>query len=409
MYYLCLPTLLRYYFSAFLYMTSYINDSDKNNDIWNNTNNSDDNYNNNSDHTSRTTPMRSPTSSDATSMQMKIRSMQARLAQTRMDNAIVHEHGPGHTSASLPPRARRIGSGAPAPASAAAASSALERELKEKEREKERKQKMQALRTATLQRVHARQHEAEEQDRRRAEKEAAEAEQQRKARKEELARLKERRERQLKAAKSDNGGDTDPQVSAARLKLAKAHYRKQLLINLGLSPWMQLVNAHRLNVDKAENFYADGLMQRYYGIWKNVLINSRLERRKISDRMNMLAVSYYRRQLMRFVWKKWKLYRKLLKAKALAIGGQFSRHALRRRGFLSWKIAYDRRVRSLAMKMQTIAIPHCRVVLRRYYISRWKDFVRQAKFERDVQLRTDLTWSKVQGWLVTNSSSDYKK
>lgn len=215
---------------------------------------------------------------------------------------------------------------------------------------------------------------------------------------EELSRLKERREHQLKLASRD----PEPKVSAARLELAIKHYRRHLLVNVGLSPWLLLSRRGRLNIEKADNFYADRLMQCYYGAWKSVLLSAKLDRRKRSQRMNTLAIAYYSRQLLRFVWKKWKLYRKLLKAKALTVGGEFSRFALRRRSFLSWKIAYDRRVRQLAAKMQTVAIPHSVGVLRRYYVARWRSFVRQAKFDRDVQLRTDLTWSKVQGWLVSD-------
>jgi hypothetical protein len=209
--------------------------------------------------------------------------------------------------------------------------------------------------------------------------------------------LKERREQQIKLASQR----PEQRESVARLKQATQHYRRRLLVGLGLAPWVQLVSDRRLGAEKAENFYSDRLMQMCYSVWKNVLINGKIERRKISQRMNMLAVSYYRRQLLRFVWKKWKLYRKLLKAKALTVGGEFSRYALRRRGFLSWKIAYERRVRQTAAKMHTVAIPHSRAVLRRYYMGRWKTFVRQARFDRDVQLRTDLTWSKVQGWLAS--------
>ena len=108
---------------------------------------------------------------------------------------------------------------------------------------------------------------------------------------------------------------------------------------------------------------------------------------------------------MRFVWTQWKLHRKMLKAKVITVSGQMSRHAIRRRAFVAWRISQERRERQRALQILKVALPHSVGVLYRYYLQRWINFVDAMKLDREIQLRSDLTWSKVQGWMVDTKGS----
>lgn len=75
------------------------------------------------------------------------------------------------------------------------------------------------------------------------------------------------------------------------------------------------------------------------------------------------------------------------------------RFAIRKRAFNNWKIAMERRMRIQATKLHTVVLPFRKRVLNQYYFNQWKWYVLHLKQERELQLRTDLTWNKVQGWL----------
>jgi len=319
-------------------------------------------------------PPRRSLDDEAREMQSKIKGVVARLAQSRLDDGTRGRGSRLHDTSSTNQQAQNA-----------------EHEAAEK-----RRQKMRELRAATIQRVNARNEELQEARRREEEQQAKAVARMRRDRKEEQIKLKAQRDKKVRAVARE------APIPAHLLRRAVAHRRRQLLISRGLSPWLQLLNAARVAKEKAELFRADTLVQRYLGAWKAMFAASQLQRHKVRQRMNMLASTYYNRQLLRFVWKRWKLYRKLLKAKARTVSGEFSRFALRRRGFLTWKVAYDRQIRRRATILRTIALPHARLVIGRYYMSRWRTFVVESKFDRDVQLRTDLTWNKVQGWLAND-------
>jgi hypothetical protein len=126
--------------------------------------------------------------------------------------------------------------------------------------------------------------------------------------------------------------------------------------------------------------------------------------------MNLMPVCdcVLRRQLLRFIWKKWKLHRKLLKTKALTVGGEFSRHSIRRRAFVAWRISLEKCERKRAVQMQTISMPFSNFMMKKRLFQKWKFYLENEKISRDIQIRSDLTWNKVQSWLSNGNNSNFK-
>jgi hypothetical protein len=74
------------------------------------------------------------------------------------------------------------------------------------------------------------------------------------------------------------------------------------------------------------------------------------------------------------------------------------RFSVERRGVTAWKIAYERSRRQLAVKLSSVSSRGNRAVIRFYWV-RWLDYYSDKLIDRDVQLRADRAWAKVQGWL----------
>jgi hypothetical protein len=88
----------------------------------------------------------------------------------------------------------------------------------------------------------------------------------------------------------------------------------------------------------------------------------------------------------------------MLKAKATAITGQFSRFTLRKRSFEAWKIAYERSLREAVRHLRAVSGRGQRSVLK-YYWARWVRFNQGKSEEREIHMRTQHKWAAVQSWL----------
>jgi hypothetical protein len=106
---------------------------------------------------------------------------------------------------------------------------------------------------------------------------------------------------------------------------AENHYRSQLLIRCGWAPWMRLLELSLVNSEKATAFRADWLRLVYWGrlvgYWRAV----RTEFARREFRLSAEAVAQYKRFWLRLVFTRMKRYRKILRAKAVAVSNQFSR------------------------------------------------------------------------------------
>ncbi len=77
-----------------------------------------------------------------------------------------------------------------------------------------------------------------------------------------------------------------------------------------------------------------------------------------------------------------------------------NRFGNRKRAFNAWKVAFEALQRRKLLRLRDRIIPQGRKCIYSYYFKQWKNHVDMCRLEKDVQLRCDLTWNKVQGWLA---------
>jgi len=189
-------------------------------------------------------------------------------------------------------------------------------------------------------------------------------------------------------------------IDAARrqLKRAVAHYRKQLMVRCGMSPWIRLVQERRMDWEKACTFYSDSLLML---AWNNLVAYVRAvrtERYRREHRLGNTAIVHYRRNLMSRLWRRWAMHRKMLRAKAVAVHGQVVCYATRKRAFAAWLISLEKARRSNAISVYRMK-KSARLNKLRYCLRRWKTYLEEQEIERVIDDRVDYTWARVQGWL----------
>lgn len=101
--------------------------------------------------------------------------------------------------------------------------------------------------------------------------------------------------------------------------------KKTLLVRYGLAPWRRLVSLNHCHERAAQDFHRHQLINRYFSKFFAYALSLKTERKRKEFRQMSLAENHYRRGLIKKMMYKWKLYRKLLKAKAKAVTGNFSR------------------------------------------------------------------------------------
>jgi len=112
-----------------------------------------------------------------------------------------------------------------------------------------------------------------------------------------------------------------------------------------------------------------------------------------------MAGAHYRRNLIRHCFGQMKLFRKMLRAKARAVTGHFSRFTVNRRAWGAWRVAVERSRRDYVAKARMVKPKGDRCV-KRHAWQRWFQYHTEQLLDREVSNRADLTWAKVQGWMA---------
>lgn len=174
--------------------------------------------------------------------------------------------------------------------------------------------------------------------------------------------------------------------------------RKQLLIQRGWSPWIELMELSMINHAKARSFFNDCIVRRCWlslmSYWKMV----KLERYRLEQRVTMLASAHYKRQLTRRMYRHWKLTHKMVKAKAKAVSGHFSGFAHCKRAMHGWKVAFERSKRRAAHMLYK-AVPIGNRCVMSYCWGRWQRYLEGRRFDREVECRADSTWMALQNYI----------
>ena len=183
-------------------------------------------------------------------------------------------------------------------------------------------------------------------------------------------------------------------------KVAKAvdHRSQSLLISKGFGPWRKLVQHRRIEWIKAMDFHEDTLLQSTWIALYGYCMNLRTERARRESRQSSMATAHYKRELIAAMFRTWQLHRKLLKAKAKAVTGHFSRFTIHRRAFSAWRVALERERRRTVQAMRSVK-PRGDRVIKRYFWSKWMQLHQEALLNREVNNRVESQWAKVQSWL----------
>ena len=167
----------------------------------------------------------------------------------------------------------------------------------------------------------------------------------------------------------------------------------------GLGPWRFLMELARLNTGKAVSFAADRLKQWAWHCLLGYHRAHRADRARREYRLSLQATAHYRNKLLRSVYRQWSLLRRVLRAKAKAVTGHFSRYTLVRRSMKAWKVAYQRSLTNTAYLMHTIGSPHFNRSLTRRVWNMWRRFHEEMQFDREAQQRANSKWTRMQGYL----------
>ena len=213
--------------------------------------------------------------------------------------------------------------------------------------------------------------------------------------------LKVREERALKCDKQrQDDARIKERAELLQLAIGKSDrfYRKQLLVRRGLSPWVRLMELCRLNRIRAKAFYNDNLLQGAFVSLYAYCQSEKKDRSKKESRQSQVALLFRRKRLLRMAWRGFLLHRRMLKAKAVAVTGHFSRFTVRRRALRAWRIALERTRRALVGKVRAAA-PRGDLCSKRFYYRRWQDFLQERLLDREVAARTQAMMSRVKSWL----------
>ncbi|RYH13685.1 hypothetical protein EON65_35060 [archaeon] len=169
-------------------------------------------------------------------------------------------------------------------------------------------------------------------------------------------------------------------------------------MRLGFAPWIQLFERRRQNRERGETFRREKILFMCYNAWKGLVHTQKVTRIRHEMRQNRIAQSHYHMGLINRVWRDWKMYRKVLRAKALAVTGNFSRFSRGKRAFMAWKIAFQRVLREQQKKMREVGGRGDRCACRHYF-ERWILYIGERRVDREVERRAECKWADVQRWL----------
>jgi len=161
---------------------------------------------------------------------------------------------------------------------------------------------------------------------------------------------------------------------------------------------MRLMELNRMNRIRAKAFYNDNLLQNAFVSMYAYSQAEIRDRNKKESRQSQTALLFRRKRLLRIAWRGFLLNRRMLKAKAKAVTGHFSRFTTRRRAFRAWRLALERTRRAMVSKTRAV-VPRGDLCTRRFYYRRWQAFLQESLIEREVNKRTQAMMSKVKSWL----------
>lgn len=214
-----------------------------------------------------------------------------------------------------------------------------------------------------------------------------------------LNKMREERRTKLEKEKAMSVRSKEMQLENQRkFEIATKFYNTQLILRLGLAPWCRLIEIKKMNSLKALNFRDDFLLQSSWIAFYGYVMMLKNERVRREYRASAFAVAHFRRSLIKKTWKCWSLYRKLLKAKAKAVTGHFSRYCILRRAYKDWRLTLERVRRKSTLQYRAVESRGNKCVIK-FYWTRWYEFLQQSFIEREINNRADLTWNKVQKWL----------
>ena len=181
---------------------------------------------------------------------------------------------------------------------------------------------------------------------------------------------------------------------------ADAFRRKQLLIRCGFAPMLRLLEIARNQWFTAINFNDDSLLQQAWVALYGFCANKKKERIRKEYRQASLAVSHYKFKLVQSVFRRWSLHRRMLRAKAVAVTGHFSRFTANRRAWRAWRSALEKSRRQTVVNLR-MAKPKGDLCVLKHCFGRWSEYMRERLLEVEVNARADLKWGQIQALLST--------
>ena len=184
-----------------------------------------------------------------------------------------------------------------------------------------------------------------------------------------------------------------------KLVASVQHFRRDnLLVRWGLAPWQQLLSLRREQEMAAVQFRAERLLTASFLAYKGHFYAEKRARKRREHAASHMAGAHFKAQLLRNHFRAWMLHRRMLKAKAKAVTGAFSRFSHVRRGWKGWQLAQQRVQRRRALEMRRFGRRGDRLVLKHFY-KKWVRAHEDGVIEREAAARANETWSKVQSWL----------
>jgi len=212
-------------------------------------------------------------------------------------------------------------------------------------------------------------------------------------------KIREERRNKIEKEKALSVRNKEIQLELQRkLETAIKFHNTQLIMRVGFVPWCRLVELKKMNLLKAANFREDYLLQSSWIAFYGYVMMLKNERVRKEYKANAFAVAHFRRNLLKKTWKCWSLYRKLLRAKAKAVTGHFSRYCIVRRAYKAWRLTLERLRRKQILKLRSVE-PRGNKCTMKFYWNRWYEYLQQSLVEREINNRADLTWNKIQKWL----------
>lgn len=201
---------------------------------------------------------------------------------------------------------------------------------------------------------------------------------------------------QQQQQQTNGTGPTRP--PSALQQRADAYRHRSLLVSRGWAPWMRLLQFRRRQQQIAIRYAQSTQMRRVYIRWLAYARALKTARVRREYSLTVLAQSHYQRHLLLLHWKYWRMYKRLLQARAKAVTGHFSRYTLPKRCFLAWRVALERHQRQTQMQMRRVSGRGDNVT-RRFYWRRWLQYQQQQQIQREVDLRSERKWQAVRSWM----------